>query len=98
MQIEYKNKEIMKICTTYSYAVKKHGDRMAERIFRRINEITATDSVEDLIKYSIGRCHPLKEDRKGQYAMDLVHPYRLVFKKKNENSIIVIILEVTDYH
>ena len=26
-----------------------------------------------------GRLHELKGDRKGQYSLDLVHPYRLLF-------------------
>lgn len=33
-----------------------------------------------MIQFRIGRCHPLHNNRKGQYAVDLVHPYRLVFE------------------
>ena len=41
---------------------------------------------------------PLKGARKWQYAMDLVHPYRLVFEKKGTEIQIAIIMEITDYH
>ena len=58
-----------------------YGRKMAEKIQQRIDQITAADSVEMLIEFHIGRCHPLKQNRKGQYAVDLVHPYRLVFEK-----------------
>ena len=34
-----------------------------------------------MIQFRIGRCHALKGNRKGQYAVDLEHPYRLVFTK-----------------
>lgn len=53
---------------------------MAIRINQRIMELQAADSVEMLVRLSIGRCHPLKGNRLGQYAMDLVQPYRLVFE------------------
>ena len=51
---------------------------MAEKIHMRIDQISAALSVEMMIQYRIGRCHPLKGNRKNQYAVDLVHPYRLI--------------------
>lgn len=57
------------------------------------------------------RCHPLKAEREGQYAVDLVHPRRLVFApshepvpRKDDGGIdldkvaSIIIIEVVDYH
>lgn len=48
----------------------------------RIDQIKASDSVEQMIQFHIGRCHLLKGNRKNQYAVDLVHPQRLIFEKK----------------
>lgn len=98
MQIEYKNKSLEKICTIAHEAEKKHGQRMAELIHQRIDEIDAFQSVEMLIQFKIGRCHALTGNRKQQYAMDLVHPYRLVFEKCGNEIQIVRIMEITDYH
>ncbi len=98
MEITYKNKKIMRICTEAQYAEKKHGYEMAEKIQQRIYEISYADSVEYLIKYHIGRCHALSQNRKGQYAVDLVHPYRLVFEKKGKEIQIANIIEIVDYH
>ncbi len=98
MQIEYKNRSLEKICTNAEEAEKKHGARMAEIIHARIDQITAFDSVEMLIQYRIGRCHPLKGDRKNQYAMDLIHPFRLIFVKKGEDIQIVKIVDIANYH
>lgn len=64
----------------------------------RIDEIEAVDTVEDMIKYHIGRCHPLINNRKGQYAVDLVHPYRMVFEKHGNKVQIAHIMEIVDYH
>lgn len=98
MQITYKNKKIEKICTNASEAVKKHGSEMAEKIHQRIDEISAVDSVEDMIQYRIGRCHLLNGNRIGQYAVDLIHPYRLVFEKRGKQIQIANIMEIVDYH
>ena len=64
----------------------------------RIDQISAALSVEMMIQYRIGRCHPLKGNRKNQYAVDLVHPYRLVFEKVEDQIQIVSITEIIDYH
>lgn len=50
------------------------------------------------MQFSIGRCHQLVGNRKGEYAMDLVHPYRLVFEKDKEDVKLVQIINIEDYH
>lgn len=67
-------------------------------IWQRIDEIAAAPNVEMMVQFKIGRCHPLKGDRKNQYAVDLVHPYRLVFEKKGNEIQIAFISEIVDYH
>lgn len=37
-------------------------------------------------------------NRKGQYAVDLVHPYRLIFEKHGNEIQIAHIMEIVDYH
>lgn len=71
---------------------------MADKINQRIYELQAADSVEILVQYSIGRCHPLKGNRLGQYAMDLVHPYRLVFEHNGYKLELIKIVSIEDYH
>ena len=70
------------MCTDASVAEKKYGTEMAEKLQLRVDQIYAADSVEQMIQFGIGRCHPLRGNRKKQFAVDLVHPYRLVFEKK----------------
>lgn len=98
IRISYKTSQLRRVCEDAEVATRKYGPKMAEKIHMRIDQIHAADSVEMLVQFSIGRCHLLQGDRKGQYAMDLVHPYRLVFEKKNEQLIAVEILEIVDYH
>ncbi len=98
MDITYKTKKIEKICTNVKAADRTYGKEMAEKIHMRIDEITAADTVEMMIQFRIGRCHPLTNNRKGQYAVDLVHPYRLVFEKHGSEIQIAHIVEIVDYH
>lgn len=98
MLIEYKNHSIQKICTNASSATEKYGPEMAEKIHLRIDQIKASDNVEQMILFHIGRCHGLQGKRKNQYAMDLVHPQRLIFEKIGSKIQIAKIIEITDYH
>lgn len=98
MDITYKNNKIKKVCTDAKAAERTYGQEMADKIHQRIDEIGAADTVEMMIQFHIGRCHPLKQNRKGQYAVDLVHPYRLVFEKHDDEIQIANILEIVDYH
>ena len=98
MKITYRTRKLEKICTDVRTAEKAHGREMAEIIDQRIGEIRAADSVEMLMKFHIGRCHQLKQNRKGQYAIDLIHPYRLVSEKHGDVIQIAHIIETVDYH
>ena len=98
MDITYKNKRIMKVCTDAKTAEKHYGKDMSNKIHQRIDEIRAADTVEMMVQFHIGRCHPLVNNRKGQYAVDLVHPYRLIFEKNGDEIQIANILEIVDYH
>lgn len=98
MVISYKTSLLRKVCEDAEVATKKYGTEMAEKIHLRIDQIRAANSVEELVQFRLGRCHSLQGNRKGQYAMDLTHPYRLVFEKQNEQLVAVEILEIVDYH
>lgn len=98
MQVTYKTRKIEKVCTIAIEAEKKYGPEMACKIHQRIDELIAADTVEEMIKFRIGRCHPLKGNRNLQYAVDLVHPYRLVFEKNGNKIQIANVMEIVDYH
>ena len=97
MDIKYSNHRIERACTDFTYAVVKYGDKNASRLVQRIKEIKAASSIEFMIEHRIGRCHPLKGDRKNQYGLDLVHPARLVIEK-TQNGYVVLVIEIVDYH
>ena len=97
MDVRY-SKKMQKVCTDAAEARKKYGDRRAREISACIDALKAADSVEELIQGHIFRCHELIGDRNGQYAMDLVHPYRLIFEEGDDGVLYVTVIEIVDYH
>ena len=84
---------------------------MAEIIENRLKVLNAASCLEEVPKVKPERLHPLRGKRKGQYAVDLKQPCRLIFKpnmtalpEKPDGSVDlaqikeIIILEVKDYH
>lgn len=98
LDIEYKNKDIEKAANDYSVARRKYGEIRAELLHKRIDQIHAADSVAMMVQCRIGRCHPLSQDRKGTYALDLDQPYRLIIEETEASIQIVRVLEITNYH
>lgn len=98
LQITYKNNKLKEECEKYDVSKRHYGEQMAEKIFFRIGQLRSVDTVEELIKYKLGRCHGLEGNRKKQYALDLVHPYRLVFTVEGKEVQLAKIIEIKDYH
>ena len=81
----------------------KFGDQNARKMVQRMNELQAAPTLDDMPPAA--RTHPLTGDRKGQYAVDLKHPYRLIFKPEDAENPTdrrtiksICILEIIDYH
>jgi proteic killer suppression protein len=58
--------------------IKRHNLQRAKLIRRRLDDLWAADSLEEM-RLLPGRCHELKGERKGQLSLDLDGPYRLLF-------------------
>jgi len=110
MDIIVNNKKLKNILEDKSKIKKKYGTEMADKIMQRIDDMKCAENLEILIKLP-GNHHPLTGDRKGQFACNLVQPYRLIYRPANDtlpiddngNLIyseitIVEILEIVDYH
>lgn len=107
MKVEYKSNKLKKQCENPKEAQKAYGTDIGNKLTQRVNEFLAATTLVDIKFNKPSRLHRLKGDRSDEYAVDLVHPFRLVFKPiVNENSNInkleciniVKIEEVEDYH
>ncbi|ADQ39664.1 hypothetical protein Calkr_0087 [Caldicellulosiruptor acetigenus I77R1B] len=110
MEVRYKTKKLKKICENFQLAQKEFGQDIAKKLFQRLNELKAAKSLYDISRLPATGFHKLEGSRKGQYAVYLVHPFRLVFKpitiSENQTQdeidlskiVIIQIEEVIDYH
>ena len=84
---------------------------MAKKIMMRLAVLKNAQTLSDVPFTPPERLHRLKGERKGQYALDLVHPHRLIFEPRREPSgthvsddpdpgsvTAITIIEVVDYH
>ena len=79
MDIVFENARLRKQCNSQKELVRRHGPRRAKVLRRRLDELAAATSLEQLRELP-GRCHELTGDRKGQLSIDLDGPHRLLFR------------------
>ncbi|MFO7981835.1 MAG: hypothetical protein R6V08_00095 [Desulfuromonadales bacterium] len=58
---------------------KQLGEAMARKLQQRMMELNAAETLADISHLPPPRCHEMTGDRAGQFSVDLVHPYRLLF-------------------
>lgn len=109
MKIFYKTKKLAKVLNRSKLIDKAYGSS-AKKIKQRLDDMDTVNNLEELMVLP-GRHHALTGDRKGEFACDLEHPFRLIYEPANEplpiddtNALIysqvtiVEIIEITDYH
>ena len=84
MDIYFKTKKLQKICSIKKEAVKELGQKGGNRLMQRLSELNAAIALSDISYLPPPRLHELSGNRKGQFSVDLDHPYRLLFIPANE--------------
>lgn len=111
MEISFATARLQKLCNNDKKLRGEFGAVCAKRIRHRLTELGAASCLEDLRHLPQARCHELTGDRKGQLAVDLEHPKRLIFEPDHDprpqlaaggldwkKVTRVYILEIKDYH
>jgi proteic killer suppression protein len=80
LYIQYKDKKIKKRCENIKVAKKELGPKCGELLLQRMYEIYQADSVAQLMTLHAARCHMLKGNLYGKFAVNLKHPVRLIFE------------------
>lgn len=110
MDISFADKKLGKAINSKKELQIKYGEN-ARYIMRRMSVLKVAPSLAHVSHRPPERRHELEGQRKGTYAVDLKHPFRLTFKPnhnpvplKEDNGInlnkvtAITILEVEDYH
>ena len=109
MDIAFRREKLRKICNDSRLLAKEYGRDRAVKIQLRLDQLRAARTLADMATLPAARCHELQGDRQGQLAVDLVHPWRLIFTPvewiKNASGGLdwskveaVVIEEIVDYH
>ena len=80
MDISFASEKFADEVNVYRLLVRRHGDRRAKLIRRRLDELRAVQTLDEMRSLPAPRCHELHGDRSGQLTVDLDHPYRLLFE------------------
>lgn len=80
MDIIFKTTKLEKQCNSRKLLDKKHGSRRAALIRRRLDELWAAISLQEIGYLPQARCHELKGNLAGTLSVDMEHPYRLLFR------------------
>jgi len=111
LDIAFKTRKLEKTFNAAATLQKTFGEREAKVIMMRMAVLKAARSLALVPITPPDRRHQLSGDRHEQFAVDLVHPHRLVFEpnherlpRKDDGGIdteqvtAIMILEVIDYH
>jgi len=110
VEIDFATSRLARTLNNERELVKKYGSTGARKIRTRLAQLDAAETLADM-RHLPGRCHELTEDRKGQLAVDVEHPQRLIFVPTNnppprrpdgglswEGVRAITIIEIHDYH
>lgn len=78
MEICFKDKKLHKLCENQAKLKAKYGDLKSRRIIMRIGDFSDSVNLFDVSKLPQTRLHALQKSRKGQFAVDTLHPYRMI--------------------
>ncbi|HJN25468.1 MAG TPA: hypothetical protein QGG18_07250 [Rhodospirillales bacterium] len=111
MDIAFRTRKLEKVFNAAIALQKTYGARMARVIMMRMAVLKSARNLGQLPTMPPDRRHQLSGSRDEQFAVDLVHPHRLVFApnheplpRKSDGGIdteqvtAITILDVIDYH
>ena len=110
MEIDFQDRKLEKICNSDTLLLKVFGKVNAKKIKMRLDDLRAAQKLAD-VAHLPGQYHNLSGNRKGQIAVHINEPYRLLFKPNHdpvpvtvsgnidwEKITCITIIEVTNYH
>jgi toxin HigB-1 len=111
LDINFRRRKLERIFNAQAALIRTFGAPMAEAIMKRMLVLRSAQNLGQVPITPPDRRHQLAENRDEQFAVDLVHPKRLVFEVNHDkiprkpdggievdNVTAITIIEVVDYH
>ncbi len=97
MQVRFRTRRLERRFNNSRQAVRELGPVVGERYVERVEMLKAVERFEHLYDIRMLDLHPLRGDRRSQYAIRLTGAVRLIISRDPVRAG-VIVEEVTDYH
>jgi proteic killer suppression protein len=78
LRVEFAANQMQRFYERYEQGARKWGETVARKYIQRINILQAAQDFQHLSGIRSLRLHPLKGDRRGQWAIDLHDRWRLI--------------------
>jgi plasmid maintenance system killer protein len=79
MEVLFPTRKDQQLYSSRAALVRRFGFEEADLMMRRLAQLRAADNLAIMGCLPPARCHQLVGDKRGQFSVDLKHPYRLVF-------------------
>ncbi|MBF0523282.1 MAG: type II toxin-antitoxin system RelE/ParE family toxin [Candidatus Omnitrophica bacterium] len=111
MELHFKHNKLAKILNSERETIKEFGEHNGKKIMQRLAELEAADNLEQKSYLPTPARHELKGNRKGQFAVWIKQPWRIVFEPNHDPLPLcddggiglskvtkILIIGVEDYH
>ncbi len=98
MEVRFRTKRLEQCYRQSAKAIRDFGPQVGRRYIERINIIKASPDLDALMQLPALRCHPLKGNRGGEWAVTLIDRFRLIFTFQDDAMTIVRIEEVSKHY
>ncbi len=98
MVVTFRTRKLEKQYRRYDLASRAYGQSVARKYIQRIGIIKKSYNIEELECIPVLKCHPLKGNRREQWAISLTGFYRLIFTLQGSKLEIVRIEEVSKHY
>ena len=98
MEVAFRTRQLQQQYEDYRVAERDYGKPVARKFIERVNIIKLARDIDQLQWLPGLRCHPLKGDRKGLWAVNLTGMVRLLFSLEGEVLQIVRIEKVSKHY
>lgn len=84
MDITFKTRKMAGVFNSEQGLYAKYGEKNGRVLMRRLLFLKAAPTLADVPHQRPERRHGLTGNRKGQFAVDVKHPFRLVFRPNHD--------------
>lgn len=84
MNIVFASEKLRKLCNSAVELKKSYGEKKAKKIQQRLYELQAASTLADMSHLPPARCHLLTGKLAGKFAVDTIHPFRLIFEPAHD--------------